>query len=90
MISAKKYQKREKQEKKEQIIAYLGKILKQQEEDEGFRIAKAADQLEKKLELEHMEKVRKTKENYEEIRKHREETVSYALCVKGKRLLGFG
>jgi hypothetical protein len=67
--------KREKQEKKEQIIAYLGLILKQQEEDEGFRIAKAADQLQKKQEYEHFEKIRKTKESYEEIRKHREETV---------------
>lgn len=58
------------------MLAYLGSLLKQQAEDEDFRIAKEVAKNEAKLLEQEQVKEKKLKEAIEQINKHRLDTVS--------------
>lgn len=66
---------REKQEQREKMIAHLGSLLKTQEADEDFRIAKAVQEREKKLAEEEREKMEKLKQMQDSITKYRKDTI---------------
>jgi hypothetical protein len=68
---------RDKQEKTEKMLAYLGSLLKQQVADEDFRIAKAVAQNEAKLAQEEYYKELKYRKEINEIEQYRLETVSF-------------
>jgi hypothetical protein len=67
---------REKQEKAEKMLAYLGSLLKTQVADEDFRIAKAVSQNEAKLAQEEYFKEMKFRNDCNEINQYRIDTVS--------------
>jgi hypothetical protein len=78
---------RQKEDHRERMMSYLGSLLKQQVEDEDFRIAKAVEKQENKRAKEEREKELKFKREIDEIAKHRIDTVSlffrifnYKLC----------
>jgi hypothetical protein len=68
--------KQKKEEHRERMMAYLGSLLKQQVEDEDFRIAKAVQKQEAKRAQEEHDKELKFKKDLEEIHKHRVDTVN--------------
>ncbi|CAF0783083.1 unnamed protein product [Brachionus calyciflorus] len=75
-----KYQKereaeREKEDRREKIMANLGSMLKTQVEDEEFRIAKAVAKNEAKLAQEELFKEMKFRKELAEIHQHRIETI---------------
>lgn len=66
---------REKEDRREKIMANLGSLLKTQVEDEEFRIAKAIAKNEAKLAQEQMFKEMKFRKELAEIHQHRMDTV---------------
>lgn len=70
-----KFKYRKKEEHREKMMAYLGAMLKQQVEDEDFRIAKEVAKNEARVLREEQLKDMKFKQDMDEINKHRIETV---------------
>lgn len=70
---------RDKQEKTEKMLAYLGSLLKEQVADEDFRIAKAVAQNEAKLAHEEYYKELKYRKEISEIDQYRLEIVSFLI-----------
>ena len=66
---------RQKEENRERILSYLGSLLKQQVEDEEFRIAKAVEKQDAKRAQEERDKELKFTKEMEEINQHRVNTV---------------
>lgn len=66
---------KEKQEKNEKMMAYLGSLLKTQVADEDFRIAKAVSQNEAKLAQEEYFKEMKSRKEQNETNQYRLETI---------------
>lgn len=77
--------KRKKEDHRERMLAYLGSLLKQQVEDEDFRIAKEVAKNEARTLEEERLKEQKFKEAMDSINKHRIDTVNFFYIYKLKK-----
>lgn len=80
--------KRKKEDHRERMLAYLGSLLKQQVEDEDFRIAKEVAKNEARTLEEERLKEQKFKEAMDSINKHRIDTVNF-FYMQTKKWKGF-
>lgn len=76
---------RQKQDERDKIISYLGALLKQQEDDQDFRIAKAVEKREMKLAQEEMDKMKNLREMQISIEKYRREAIKMRQLEKERQ-----